>query len=70
VCEDGASGVGVHRLDLGRDVVELGQGDDGDEDIGDVETTIVPEEHPHLTVSGSNWSKVSDATYLQYTRFR
>lgn len=54
VCEDGASGVGVHRLDLGRDVVELGQGVDGDEDIGDVETTIVPEEHPHLTVSVSN----------------
>lgn len=46
VGEDGGGRVRVHGADLGGDVVELGQGVDGDEDVGDVEAFGVPENHP------------------------
>ncbi len=46
VGEDGAGGVGVHRGELGGNVVELGERVDDDEDVGDVEPLGVPEHHP------------------------
>ena len=42
--QDRAGGTGVHRLDLGSNVIELGEAVDADEDIGKVETILVPEE--------------------------
>lgn len=46
VGEDGRGGVCVHGADFGGEVVELGEGVDGDEDVGDVEPFGVPEDHP------------------------
>ena len=46
VCEDGARGFGVHRWELGEDIVQLGQAVDDDEYVGDLELLSVPENHP------------------------
>ena len=50
VRENGAGGVRVHGLDLGGDIIELGEGIDGDEDVGKVQTGLVPEKHPHYAL--------------------
>lgn len=54
VGQDGAGRFGVHGLDLGHDVEELGEGIDGDEDVGDVKAALVPEKHPCWTLSAFN----------------
>ena len=46
VCEDAAPALGVHRLELGRDVPDLHQAVYPDEDVGGLERLAVPEEHP------------------------
>ena len=46
VGEQGRGRVCVHGAEFGSYVVELGEGIDGDEDVGDVETFGVPEDHP------------------------
>ena len=44
--EDGARGLGIHRWELGEDIVQLGQAVDDDENVGDLELLSVPEDHP------------------------
>ena len=46
VREDAAPALGVHGLELGRDVPDLHQAVDPDEDVGGLEGLAVPEEHP------------------------
>ena len=46
VRQDGACGVGIHGRELGRDVVELREGIDKNKDVGEVESGVVPEDHP------------------------
>lgn len=43
---DGESRVGVQGRELSGDVGDVGDGVDGDEDVGDFELVGVPEEHP------------------------
>ena len=44
--EDGARGLGIHRWELGEDIVQLGQAVDDDENVGDLELLSIPEDHP------------------------
>ena len=44
--EDGARGLGIHRRELGEDIVQLGQAVDDDENVGDLELLSVPKDHP------------------------
>lgn len=46
VGEDGAGAAGVHGAELRDEVVELGEGVDGDEEVGELEVVAVPEDHP------------------------
>lgn len=46
VGENAAPALGVHRPELGRDVPDLHQAVDPDEDVGGLEGLAVPEEHP------------------------
>jgi hypothetical protein len=46
VCQDAAPALGVHWLELRRDVPDLHDAVDPDEDVGRLERLAVPEEHP------------------------
>lgn len=44
--KDGACGLGIHWLEPGEDIVQLGQAVDDDEYVGDFQLLGVPEYHP------------------------
>jgi hypothetical protein len=46
VCQNAAPALGVHGLELRRDVPDLHDAVDPDEDVGRLERFAVPEEHP------------------------
>lgn len=59
VCKDGARGFGIHRRELGEDIVQLAQAVDDDEDVGDFELRGIPEYHPRcIDISQRSRAKV------------
>ena len=50
VREDGARRFGIHGLEPGEDIVQLGQAVDDDENVGDFELRRVPKYHPSCEI--------------------